>query len=188
MVSRKTQAFDDYLKANESADYESIAAVFGQLPPYIDANTHHRILAAIASFRAADQSPQSIAALVEQSSQSKLTIPGTVIDVADFIKSANYLAHVRWAISLGKARAIQELEGDRAARPYRRSNIANEAIYGPAAERTVRNAKIQAEAREMRKRTRPPTENALAMELAAKYGRTHRHIKRILAGKGISSK
>jgi hypothetical protein len=94
----------------------AIVALYGELPEWFPAPVFERIRRAIDSLGNAHQSieliVQRVAALLDD---KDMEIPGTARDVDDFIKSVNELAHVKWALSRGKEKALHELAGRDAA-------------------------------------------------------------------------
>jgi hypothetical protein len=73
-----------------------------------------RVRQAIASLRAAGQSDERICEIVVLERDCQLEIPA-VQDPINFYDSVNYLAHVQWALSQEKTKAIKELAGKSAA-------------------------------------------------------------------------
>ena len=121
MSSRRKQAeaFARIEAAQARADSEAIAKLYGRLPEWLPEPSWLHIEQALAALRNAEQSVERIAEIVAQARRHRITVPGTAADVADFIKSANYLAHVQWALSLGEGRAMRELGGSSAALGHR---------------------------------------------------------------------
>ncbi len=110
--SELTEDLDRIFRAQKVFEDSAIADLFGELPKWFPEPVLPRIRQAIDSLRKADQSKKRIVQLVASHRDDKdMQIPGTVHDVDDFIKSVNYLAHVQWALSSGKAKALLELAG-----------------------------------------------------------------------------
>jgi hypothetical protein len=103
---------DRIFQADCKFESDVIATLYGPLPDWLPESVPPFLGRAIASLRHAKQSVEAIAKLVAKERRCALeTVPGTVLDVTNFFESVNYLAHVQWALSLGKPRAIQELAG-----------------------------------------------------------------------------
>jgi hypothetical protein len=101
--------------ADDSADLAAIRQTLGELPAYLPEPVTSYIRQAVASLRNAEQSPSRITQLVAQHRRDQLEVPATALDVGDFIKSVDYLAHVQGALELREARAIEQLAGRQAA-------------------------------------------------------------------------
>lgn len=170
-----------YLKAEEEAYGDAIAALYGQLPAWLPEPVRPQILRALASLRECGQSDERISEIVSLARDARLeAVPGTVRDVSDFLKSAYDLAHIQRALSLDKADAIKELAGSRAAQDYQRSKRGNEVLHGTEAERQSRNRDICSQAAALRKRNQNLSANDIAKQLAPAAGLSARHVKRIL--------
>jgi len=164
-------------------DFESrvIAKLYGKLPAWLPEPILPQIRQAIASLRNAQQSPERIAEIVERARAEQLEdAPGTALDVTDFFKSAHYLAHVQWALSLDKADAIKALAGRVAAKNYLRSKRGNEALYGTEPELQSRNRNIHLQAAALRKRNKDLKNNGIAERLAPAFGLSTKQLNRIL--------
>jgi hypothetical protein len=116
-------------EAMEAAKAEAIARLYGTLADQLPKPVLRLIRQALDSLRNAGQSTERIVAIVEAARRDKYDVPGSARDADDFIKSADYLGHVQWALEQGKERALEELAGERAARDYRRSKDGREAQY-----------------------------------------------------------
>jgi hypothetical protein len=117
-VSLRRKQADPFLQIEEAqarADSDAIAKLYGRLPEWLPEPVHLQMTQALASLRNAGQSVAQIARTIAQARRNRIKAPGTAVDAVDFIKSANLLAHVQWALSLGEGRAIQELGGSIAA-------------------------------------------------------------------------
>ena len=110
------EALDRYLAAERDVYAPTIAELYpGGLPEWVPEPAVVRVQQAVLSLRAANQSVERIVKVVAQAAEHTPDIPADVLDHTSFYVSANYLAHVQRALSLGKARAIEELGGRSAA-------------------------------------------------------------------------
>jgi hypothetical protein len=126
-----------------------------------------RISQALAGLRNAQQTPARIAHIATEAQAGRIEVPSSALDVADYIKSANYLAHVRWALSLGKARALEELGGSIAAKTYRDLRRGkDEQDAATALDRQQRNRRIRAESDRLRAQNPRLTQHAIAKRVA----------------------
>jgi len=176
------QALGRHFESESIALRSEIAKLYGQLPAWLPEPVLPQIERAITSLRQAEQSDERIAELVAAARTGRLVdaIPGTALDLTDFLKSVYELAHVQWALGLGKARAIEELSGERAARDYQRSKQGNEKRYGTEAQLRSRNSDIRAKAEALQARNPRLGVNAVASQLAPAFRLSAGHIKRIL--------
>jgi hypothetical protein len=127
------KAFQNYADAEDRADVEAIAKLFGPLPVWVPELKRLEIAQDLAVLRGAKLSIDEISNLVKQARAGRtLLIPGTAIEVGDinFIRSANGLAHIQWALSLPEARAMEEVLGKRGAQDYRRTSVQMSALKG----------------------------------------------------------
>ena len=142
------------------------------------------IAQAIESLRNAGQGDRIVKA-VSQCRHNRLIVPGTVIDTIDFIKSANYLAHVQWALGFEKEKAIELLAGNVAARSASLSKSGNDQ---KRRDRQRRNTEIRRLASSLKAHNSTISVNSIAKSLekqfmssAEEFRLTARQIKRILA-------
>jgi hypothetical protein len=181
-------AAERYLAGLSSAYEATIAKLYGgKLPDWVPEPAVARVRQAISSLRAAKQTDERIFEVVRLERDGLLQIPA-VLDPLNFYDSANYLAHVQWALSLSKADAIRELGGRRAAQVYQRSKLGNDELYGTEAERQSRDQDICSRAQTMLNRNSNLTINAVAKQLAPAANLSERHLKRILRAGKVSKK
>jgi hypothetical protein len=112
-------AFAKYLDAVERESRSAIAMLYGDLPPWFPEPALNLVRQSIASLRNAGQSDERIRDIVARERDCTLEVPGSARDPDDFYKSANYLAHVQWALELDPRRALTELAGQDAAVGWR---------------------------------------------------------------------
>jgi hypothetical protein len=167
-------AFNRYLDSVKDADAIAIHAIYGQLPDCLPEPVLSRILQAIATLRSARQSPQRMAKIVTAARNNDFPVPGTALDSIAFIDAANYLAHVQWALTLGKTRSIEELGGKLAAFGSRTrdqraefSRIGNESKKEAAEEQSRRWLAI---GKPLRAKHPEGSDSWLAAEIARKCG------------------
>lgn len=119
-----------YLRRELVYYQRAIAEVYRKLSAWLPEPVTSRIEQCISALRDTGQSSERIAEIVRQARiPDGLEVPGTAIDRVDFIKSANYLAHVQWALEHDKSQALEHLAGKQAARNYRHSKGGNKAQF-----------------------------------------------------------
>jgi hypothetical protein len=136
---RQVETVERHLAKQTQARRNAIAKLYGGLPDWLPEPVHFGIEQSLVTLRNARQPFKCIAEFVGQHRKGEIQVPGGAHDVTDFIKAVNYLAHVQWALSLGKERALEELAGSRAAKDYRRSKAGN------AAQSAARTAQLPQE-------------------------------------------
>jgi hypothetical protein len=179
----KAKLFEHYLDTEAAADAEAITRLYGPLPEWFPDPAYLHIKQALAALRNALEqfSSARFVKIVRQARCGKLVVPGSALDVGDFIKSANYLAHVQWALSLGKVRALEELGGSLAAKTYRdlRRGKDEQDAAGKLA-RKRRDAELRKRASQLREQNPRLTTNAIAEHLAPDAKLSTKQVRRIL--------
>ena len=185
-------AAERILETEEAFCAAAIARLYGPLPEWLPTPVLPQIRQALAAQRNAGQSPERISETISVARRGRYDVPGSVLDSVDFIKSANYLAHVQWALEQGKARALTELSGRAAAigqrtveqrRTYSRKG--NEAKRERASQREHEWLAI---GRPLRSRLPNMTDNQLAQQIASKTGSKPSTIRAALKKLGLAKK
>jgi hypothetical protein len=151
------------------------------LPTWLVDHIRPQIQRAITALHAADQSDERIAELIANARDGQMEIPASARDVTAFLQSAYDLAHIQWALTLEKAKAIGILAGKEAAKNYQRSKSGNEArLKATEADRRERNQRIRLRANELRQGNQKLSNNDIARKLAGEFSIGFRQIKRVL--------
>jgi len=108
-------AVERFLDAGARETEAVIAKLYGPLPSWFPQPALLHVRQAIDSLRDAEQSDEQILEVVKQERAGTLQVPGTARDSVGFYRSANYLAHVQWALEQSPERALTELAGADAA-------------------------------------------------------------------------
>jgi hypothetical protein len=176
------RAIQRYLDASAAACAVAIVKIFGTLPRWMPEPALPLIRQAIANLRADGQPNDRIVELVSLARNCELeVVPGIVRDVTAFFQSVHYLAHVQWALSLEKARAIEELGGREAAKNYKRSRAGNLArLQTTEGDRRARNNELRQKAAAMKNSNSRLGVNAVATQLSQSEQLSVSTIKRIL--------
>src|ERR1700730_9398294 len=191
-MSKRAAPFSSYLKAERALADGAIARLYGKLPSWLPEPAMLRIQQALSTLWNAGQSNERIVELVAQAHNDTLVIPGTALDVHDFIKSANYLAHVKWALSHDKLRAIKELAGRDAELGQRiRTHRRTYSHLGNAAKKQTATKKAQnwlAIGKPLRDRHPTKSNSWLAGEIARNCGDKVSSIRAAVSRLGLQKK
>ena len=121
-----------------------------------------------------------LAASIDDVLDASNTGPGYAVGclTADFVKAVNYLAHVRYAVSLGPEEGLKELYGHHAAAGYA-SNAGASVGGSKAAESRRKEGKLDERDARIRKAR---ASGATVADLAARFSISERQIRNVLKG------
>ncbi len=100
------------LEREEQAIYSTLRSLYGEMPNWIPAPSIERAKRTVQKLINDGFSSEGISQRVAEAEKDELTFPGIVTDAGAFAQSVYELAHLRYAISLGKSKALRVLAGD----------------------------------------------------------------------------
>jgi hypothetical protein len=103
-----------YLERQEQEIDSVMHALYGEIPNWIPNPSVERARRTIQKLLDDGLSEDSIGQRVTEAEKDALTFPAIVADTAAFAQSVYELAHIRYAISLGKLRGLRLLAGEQA--------------------------------------------------------------------------
>lgn len=103
-----------YLEREEQAVSSALHALYGEMPNWIPAPSIERARRTVQKLINDGFSSEGICQRVAEAEKDNLTFPGIVTDPGAFAQSVYELAHLRYAISLGKSKGLRVLAGDQA--------------------------------------------------------------------------
>lgn len=106
--------FAAYLEREEQAVSSVLHTLYDEMPNWIPAPSIERARRTVQKLINDGFSSEGISQRVAEAEKGRLTVPGIVTDPSAFAQSVYELAHLRYAISLGKSKGLRALAGDQA--------------------------------------------------------------------------
>ncbi len=103
-----------YLEREEQAVNSVLHTLYGEIPHWIPAPSIERAKRTIQKLINDGFPSEGISQRVAEAEKDELTFPGIVADPSAFAQSIYELAHLRYAISLGKSKGLRVLAGEQA--------------------------------------------------------------------------
>jgi hypothetical protein len=105
------------LEAEETRQQAFMRALLGELPGWVHSETRRQLGIFYGDLSEQGFTDEQILAFVAH--HEKSFVPGRAPDSIAFLRAVNYLAHVRYAVSLGPEKGLEVLYGPDASRGYR---------------------------------------------------------------------
>lgn len=103
-----------YLEREEQAVNSILRALYGEMPHWIPSPSIERARRIVQKLLNDGFSADGIQQRVVEAERDELIFPGIVTDPSAFAQSVYELAHLRYAISLGKSKGLRVLAGEQA--------------------------------------------------------------------------
>lgn len=166
--AERQRIYDQQERVRDMAD-EATTRLLGPLPVWVPLSVKFRVRQIVIGLLYDEISLDSVQRLIEYPDDDGIPIPGAVRDPRAFLMDVNYLAHVRWALSLPEERALIALDfgGTTYLTGHKRrqdmARFAKEHAEGVKEERERYWDSVRAKAREIQaSRTRPASKRQLA--------------------------